>query len=154
MTLLNQEYIKKESPQDLRLTKSLPTHYFLNLCHINNSIITKTNVTKHVISPIVDHVNLQEVSCLSTLLVLHTQAQRCCDRLVGGPAKLKFRKFLDDIEKRAKEIQEMEIDLPIESVKEEADALSLGSFRMSTAEYEKKLEELTIKREELDEYFQ
>lgn len=158
MTLLNQEYIKKESPQDLRLTESLPTKYFINLCNINNSMITKTNLTKSVISPIMDHVNLQEVSCLSTLLVLHTQAQRCCDRLVGGPAKVKFRKFLEDIEKRAAEVQDMEIDMAAEEAKnvkdENGEVLSLGQFRMSEVEYEQKLAELTIKREELDEYFQ
>jgi hypothetical protein len=77
---------------------------------------------------------------------------------VGGPAKLKFRKFLEDIEKRALEVQDMEFELPGEEAKsqheEGAEILSLGQFRMTVAEYEQKLEELTIKRQELDDYFQ
>jgi hypothetical protein len=77
---------------------------------------------------------------------------------VGGPAKLKFRKFLEDIEKRAFEMQDMEIANPGEEAKiqkeEGAEVLSLGQFHMTVAEYEQKLGELTIKRGDLDEYFQ
>lgn len=51
----------------------------------------------------------------------------------------------------------MEIEIPGEEAKsqreEGAEVLSLGQFHMTVAEYEQKLEELTIKREELDEYF-